>query len=153
MTLNPETFLEDTEEERAERQRRTGSLGNGLTVICTPKPEEPEVTEVKHRVVCLMKPYPACHSCSHGRFTVVFNVTPGTREERVLCPRWVNLKERLEGGQPEYVVTEKATCAEKPFEFCPSCPSVEALQKLNIDKTKEGWYARWRRFTEEEDDD
>lgn len=153
MTLNPETLAEDTEEERHERQQRTEAIGNGLTVICRPIPEDPEVTEVKHRVVCMTKPYPSCHSCRHGNFTLVFNVTPNARYERVLCPRWASQTDRLKGGQPEYVVTEVATCGEKPFEFCPSCPSRGDLQKLDIDKTKDGWYSRWRRFREEELED
>jgi hypothetical protein len=153
MTLNPETLAEDSREEREERQRRTGSIGTGLHVICTPKPEEPEVSEIQHRVVCMTKPYPSCHTCAHGRFTLVFNVTPNARLERVLCPRWSGA-ERQEGKNPEeYIETEVATCQEKPFEFCPSCPSREALQKLGIDKLKDGWYSRWRRFTEEEPDE
>lgn len=153
--INPETFTEDTEEEREERQRRTGQIGSGLYVICTPRPyEEPEVTEVQHRVVCLTRPYPACQSCRHSRFTLLFNGKPDARFDRVLCPRWSSVSERLKGKNPDqYVTTEIATCAEKPFEFCPSCPARETLAKMDIDKTREGWVSRWKRFTEDDGDD
>jgi len=154
MTINPETLVEDTEETKRERQQRTGAIGNGLTVLCTPNPEEPDAVEVKHRVVCLTKPYAACGMCQHGSFTLVFNVTPNARYERVLCPKWEGEARRLDGNSPDtYVPTEVATCEAKPFSFCPSCPSRAELQKLDIDKTKDGWYSRWKRFREEELED
>lgn len=151
MSINPETLQEDTEEERKERQRRTGSLGSGLTVICTPNPEDPDVQEVQHRVVCAMRPYAACYSCQHRIFTLTFKGDPD-RYEQVLCPMWKNVQERLDGKQPdEYLKRELAMCAEKPFEFCASCPSREELAKMGIDKTKDGWYARYRRFKQEQE--
>jgi hypothetical protein len=152
MNINPETLAEDSDEERAERNRRTGARGNGLTVHCTPNLAEPEVTEVQHRVVCLTKPYPSCAVCHHRDFTLVFNITPGARYERILCPRWAGATDRIAGKKPEYVVAEAATCENQPFEFCPSCPSIDELKKLSIDKTKDGWYSRWKRFMEEPDD-
>lgn len=155
MTINPETLTEDSREAREERQRRTGSLGTGLHVVCTPDPLlEPDVTEIQHRAVCTTRPYAACQNCSHSRFTLFFNGRPEARFDRVLCPKWKSATDRLEGKQPEeYITTEVATCDAKLFEFCPSCPVKEALEKLGIDKTKDGWYSRWKRFTEEDEDE
>ena len=152
MNFNPETLQEETSEERAQRQRQTGVLGNGLHVLCTPT-EDPEVTEIQHRISCLSRPYAACSRCRHSSFTLIFNGNPQVRFETVLCPRWKRDGDRVKGEKPSsYVPTELATCSEKPFEYCPSCPSREVLSKLEVDKTKDGWYSRYKRFTQEEDD-
>ena len=156
MPLNPYTLEEETEDERKARQRGTGELGDGLSIVCTPNLQEPDVTEVKSRAGCLVRPYEKCSYCRHGTFTLVFNANKQERYEQVACPRWNNEKDRLDGKAPaKYVMTEVATCKEKPFHFCPSCPS---MKKLNdeyggTDKRKEGWYSRYERLRKEELED
>lgn len=154
MRLNPDTLEEETEEERNDRQRRTGVIGNGLTVICFPNPEDPLVYEERNRVVCLTKPLSTCPYCRHSGFTLVFDANaPTNRYERIACPQWVSATARVSGKDPDhYVAVETATCESKSrFDFCPSCPSKEDLQRdYSADKTKEGWYSRFRRFRAEE---
>jgi hypothetical protein len=147
MGINPDTLTEESDEERRERQRRTGVLGNGVTVICTPDLTQPDVTEVQHRAVCLVRPYPSCVSCRHGCFTLSFNANAQAKYEQVKCPAWCSPVDRLKGKSPsDYQSREIATCLEQPYEFCPSCPKREELSKLGIDKNKDGWYSRWQRF-------
>jgi hypothetical protein len=154
MSINPDTLQEETEEQRRDRQRRTGVMGSGLTVLCTPDLSQPDVTEVQHRVVCLMKPYPSCLSCRHGKFTLSFDANSQARYEHVKCPVWCSSADRLKGKIPsDYQSREIATCLEQPYEFCPSCPKREELAKLGIDKNKDGWYARWLRFKKEMEED
>lgn len=153
MNLSPETLTEESNEERQQRQARTGVLGTGLTVHCTPT-GDPEVFEVKSRVVCLVRPYDHCSRCSHSLFTLSFNADPTARFEQVQCPRWRSISDRLKGEDPDsYVPVEVALCGRKPFEFCASCPLREDLAQLDVDKSKSGWYSRWKRFTKEEEDD
>lgn len=151
INLNPETLQEESREETTVRQRQTGVLANGHTVMCHPTGEE-DVVEPKHRVVCLVRPYPSCSGCQHSKFTLVFNADSKAHLQQVKCPRWKNDGDRIKGAKPEYVTTEIATCAERPFGYCPSCPSVEDLSKMYIDKKKDGWYSRYQRFQEEDDD-
>jgi hypothetical protein len=126
---------------------------DGLTVLCTPDPTQPDVTEMQHRAVCLAQPYPACLSCRHSCFTLTF----GQKEERyeqVACPRWKSEKDRLAGeGPDDYAMTEQATCESKPFPFCASCPTQKQLQKYSADKTKPGWFGRWHRLRAKEFED
>jgi hypothetical protein len=154
LPLNPYTLLEETEEERRVRNRYTGEIGNGTTVYCRPFLDDPDVVHQKHRVVCLMKPYLQCPSCPHSKFTVLLNLrNPAVEREMVQCPKWTTELDRQKGKSPDsYVSTERATCALKPFDFCQGCPSVDSLVELGIDKKKEGWYSRWRRFTQEEEE-
>lgn len=145
--------MEESSEERLQRERQTGVLGNGHNVICHPT-GDPEVSEIKNRVQCLLKPYPACNGCSHSRFKVIFNADPTAKLKQVQCPRWTNDAARMVGEKPiDYVKTELATCASKPFPFCSGCPSLEKLSTMFIDKQKDGWYSRFRRFSKEEEAD
>lgn len=128
----------------------------GLFVDCRPVPEsDPKVIERRHRSSCLMQVTPRCSTCKNGKFTLFFE-TSEKRLECVKCPRWADNGARMRGERPvSYVTTEVATCKEKPFEFCPSCPSKESLGELDIDKDEEGWYNVWSRAQEllKEDDD
>ena len=132
-------------------------MTEGLTVLCTPDPNEPSITERKHRVVCLTKPYRACLSCQNSEFTLLFKKDRTERLQLVACPRWKDEGRRLKGEPPErYVATEEATCESRPFPFCASCPSRgELSQKYSADKSKEGWFGRWKRLrtVEFEDDE
>lgn len=151
--LNPETLAEEGDDERTARQCQTGVLGNGHFVECHPTGEE-DITEKKHRATCLVKPYPACGSCAHSNFKLIFNADPEAKLQQVLCPRWASDKAFVSGENPEkYVATEVMTCSEKPFTFCGSCPSMERLSQMFIDKKKDGWYSRFRRFQRFMEDD
>lgn len=151
--LSPLTAMEEGVEERSERERQTGVLGNGHTVQCHPT-GEPDIFERQSRVVCLAKPYVACGGCRHSKFKLIFNADPSVRLQTVKCPRWDNDTARMRGELPSsYAQAEVLTCSSKPFAYCPSCPSLEDLSKMFIDKTKEGWYARYRRFIKEEGND
>lgn len=153
MKVNPETLGEEDDYERKERQRRTGVLGNGLTVVCFPNPEDPLIQETRHRASCLSSPLPACQFCRHSSFTLFFDEqAPLVRYHMVSCPRWGNAGDRVRGKDPDYYVpVEAAACEKRSLEFCPSCPSEEELVQIcSADKAKEGWYSRWRRFRNEE---
>lgn len=153
--LNPETLAEESVGERTARQCQTGVLGNGHFVDCHPTGEE-DVSEKKHRATCLVRPYPACGSCAHSNFKLVFNADLSAKHQQVRCPRWANDGFRMEGRQPdEYVPTEVMTCAERPFPYCGSCPSMETLSQIFIDKKKDGWCSRLKRVQEflEEDNE
>lgn len=146
--LNPHTLAEETEEETLARQCQTGVIGNGHTVECHPTGEA-DVKEMKSRAVCLVRPYPTCGACAHSNFKLIFNADPNAKLQQVLCPRWQSEADRSQGKKPtEYVTTELLTCGKKPFEFCPSCPSMERLSQMFIDKKKDGWYSRFKRFKE-----
>lgn len=151
--LSPETLLEEGPEERSQRERQTGVLGSGHIVRCYPT-GDPEISEQKSRVTCITKPYPACGGCTHSKFKMVFNADPNAKLQTVKCPRWENDAARMTGEKPtHYVETELLTCASKPFFYCPSCPSLETLSNMFVDKKKDGWYSRFRRFSREVDDD
>lgn len=121
----------------------------GRFVDCRPVPEDPGIVERRHRASCLLKPKPQCGTCPNSKFTLLFNL-PEKKFQQVMCPRWKHEGERHAGKQPDsYVITELASCKDMPFSFCGSCPSREELQKLEIDKTKDGWFARWTRFRKE----
>jgi hypothetical protein len=153
MSLSPETLVEETEAERHEREGRTGELKTGHMVWCFPNPEDPEVVQQQHRAVCFQKPYAACPSCPHSRFSLFFDVEKKTERLCTLsCPRWQSEKEFLDGEAPDhYVPVEQATCEAKPFFFCPSCPSKKEVGQVGADKTRPGWYGRWSRLTESND--
>lgn len=156
MKLNPDTLEEETEEQQKERQGRTGVVGNGLNVVCFPNPEEPQIQELRSRAACLMRPLAICQYCRHSNFTLFFDGNaPDTRYRLVACPRWRNPGDRQKGREPDYyVAVETAACEKKQLEFCPSCPSEEELVQIcSADKTKEGWYSRYRRFRDEEFND
>lgn len=122
---------------------------SGRFVICHPNPEDPEVAEQRHRAACLLKATPRCGTCPNSKFTLYFDV-PEKKLEQVKCPRWKSESIRHSGAPPEeYVVTELATCKEAPHGFCGSCPSKEELEKMHVDKSKDGWLARFNRFREE----
>lgn len=117
---------------------------------CRPVKEDPQIIEAKHKSMCLMRLRAECHTCPNSKFTLLFDV-PEKRLEQVMCPRWKDVRELWQGKNPEsYSVTELATCKERPFPFCGSCPSVEELNELGIDKTKDGWVSRWKRFRDED---
>lgn len=151
--LSPRTLQEETNEERYEREKRTGIFGKGLIVECHPT-GEPDVFDKKHRVVCLMKPYEACQGCRHSKFRLIFDPDPKANQKTIMCPRWSHDTERIEGKLPGmYVETELKTCKDKPFVFCSSCPSLETLSQMYVDKQKDGWYTRYRRFTRDEEEE
>lgn len=145
-------LTEESQEERNRRQRATGVFGNGHTVECHPT-GDPEVREQKHRVVCLLKPYAACQCCPHSKFKLFFDANPKANLQIVKCPRWRDEEARARGERPSYTDTEILTCASKPFPACQGCPSKEDLSTMYIDKTKDGWYMRFKRFSEEEGHD
>lgn len=148
MNLNPLTLLEDNDEDRLERQRTTGVMGNGLSVFCVPDPAEPYAQHQTSRAVCLARPYVGCPYCPHSVFTLVFNENRAERYDRVACPRWRDEASRLGGAVPDsYAFTEIATCELMPYDSCPSCPSRADLHsQYATDKRKEGWYERWSRL-------
>lgn len=117
----------------------------GKFVECHPLPNDPLVIEKRHRASCLMQPTPRCHTCPNSSFTLFFE-EPEVRVQLVQCPKWSNAAARLRGDAPSsYVTTEVATCESRPFEFCPSCPSVENLEELELEKSNVGWYTIWQR--------
>lgn len=147
MGISPETLEEETFEQRKERERRTGVLGNGLHVLCFPVLGDPGITQVQDRLVCLTTPYQSCRFCQHGRFTLFFDADPVARLQVVQCPRWETAADRLVGKSPlEYVSCEIATCESRRFEYCPSCPSQKELVQIGADKQVPGWYGRWERI-------
>lgn len=151
--INPETLAEESDWAMLERQRRTGVLGTGLYVTCLPSLDDREVQQVQHRAVCLTKPYVACSICPHQTFTLIFKAQPYDPYELLACPRWRNEADRLKGDAPaSYAPVQRAMCSERPFPFCPSCPTKEVLEDLGADKVRPGWYGRWRRFTSEDED-
>lgn len=155
MSLSPETLMEETEAEKKARQNRTGVLGTGHFVECRPVPEDPEVVQTQHRAVCLVKPHSACSTCPHSLFSLAFDTNK--KSERlglVACPRWTGqVGPVIEGAPDHYVSVEEATCETRPFLFCASCPSRVEVQKCGADKTKDGWFGRWKRLQAEEPDD
>lgn len=117
----------------------------GKFVECRPLPNDPLVIEKRHRASCLMQPTSRCSTCPNSSFTLFFEEAD-TRVQLVQCPKWTDGGSRLRGDAPvSYVTTEVATCQAKPFEFCPSCPSVENLEELELEKSKVGWYTIWQR--------
>jgi hypothetical protein len=85
---------------------------------------------------------------------MVFDANPNAKLQTVQCPRWACNGSRVNGERPtHYVETELLTCADMPFEYCPSCPSLQDLSKQFIDKTKDGWYARMKRFEKDQEED
>jgi hypothetical protein len=154
--LNPETLLPETKDARSAREAETGVHGIGLHVLCRPFPEDPGIIRTQHRVVCLHRPYATCPSCPHSSFTLFFRGdNREVRESTVKCPRWEQgISDRYAGRHPDsYVDVPSSRCEDKPFEFCPSCPSQPALVQLGLDKAEDGWYGRWSRLKEEERDD
>jgi hypothetical protein len=152
MRLNPETLLEETEEELQVRQKWTGVLGAGHSVECHPSLEDPTIHLQQHRAVCMTRPHAACCTCPHSVFTVLFKNQPGERYSSVACPRWTKTQARADGEDPaEYVMTEVATCESRPFDFCSSCPTKNDLVQIySADKAKPGWYSRWHRLRQKE---
>lgn len=126
-----------------------------VTVTCHPDLNDREVVERQHRAVCLVKPYVACETCPNSRFKLLFKKDKTERLAQVSCPRWESEALRMKGEMPtNYAVAEEATCSSKPFPFCASCPSRQELKdKYSADKTKEGWYGRWRRLHQLEFED
>ena len=124
-------------------------MADGAYVECHPVVDDPQIKESKHRGTCLLKPLPQCHTCPNSRFTLLFD-TPEKKLTQIMCPRWKSIADLHTGKLPdEYVVTEEATCREKPFPFCGSCPSRAKLEELQIDKKKDGWLSRLKRFEDE----
>ncbi len=154
LNINPETLRDETDEEALGRRHQTRYIGNGHSVACHPVIEDPSIVESKHRGVCLLKPYAACSICVHSKFTLVFNANQtNVNLEQIKCPKWENNFPVKSGELPtHYVSMEIGTCLEKPFPFCGSCPSRDKLSKMYIDKNKEGWYSRFKRFNKEEED-
>lgn len=154
MNLSPETLMEETETERRERERRTGVLKTGHLVECFPVPEDPEVVQIQHRAVCLVRPHAACTTCPHSTFTLAFDANKKTeRLSLVSCPRWATPQGQIIEGAPDhYVPVEQATCEAKPFLFCASCPSKREVELCGADKTKEGWHGRWKRLQVENEE-
>lgn len=156
MTISPDTLSEEPDDVRRHREKLTGVFGNGMTVLCRPAPiEEPEVAEVRSRVVCLVRPYKGCSMCTHADFTLVFrNDRREEKQVQVACPRWANRLDMFDNKSPDsYEMVEMRTCDERPFPFCTSCPSRENVEKYGADKTKEGWFGRWHRLRKMEFED
>jgi hypothetical protein len=148
--ISPDTLEEEGEEERRERQGATGVLGNGSSVSCRPDLYDPNIIQIQHRAVCLRRPYEACHSCPHLVFTLVFRAVPYDPYEIVACPRWRSPADRIKGESPaSYVPVERVMCSQRPFDFCPSCPTQDVLVDLGADKVRPGWYGRWQRIMKE----
>jgi len=144
MHLNPETLTPERDEDRRLRENETGVLGNGRTVICRPVVEDPEVIQHQDRAVCAVRPYEACTYCPHRVFTLILVSDPTRRLQKVMCPVWTGLADRINEKQPEhYTEVTLEICEEKPYDFCPSCPKQEDLLELGIDKAKDGWFRRW----------
>jgi len=148
-------FVSLVEEVETKEETQTGVARGGLTVECKPDLMDREIIQRQSRVVCLTKPYEACSYCPHASFTILFKTNKEERTEQVACPRWTNAQRNLGQSPDGYVAVEMATCADMPFEFCPSCPSRKNVAVTGADKAKPGWYSRWHRVTkdEEEDDD
>jgi hypothetical protein len=150
LTLNPDTLQLVSGEELRERQARTGEVGNGLIVYCVPNLDEPQVMQQIGRATCLTKPYPACPSCPHQRFEIIFRKRPDP-QGWVMCPRWKN---GSTGGEPSfYTVVTLTECTAKPFAFCPQCPDQQELILFDTDKRKQGWLSKYRRMLKEQEDD
>lgn len=143
-------YLSLVEIEKKE-EAKVGNAKDGLTVECRPELNDPEIVQRQSRVMCLIKPYPACYSCQHSSFTILFKTDKEERYEQVSCPRWSNAAGRVKGESPDgYVSVEAATCSEMPFEFCPSCPSRKNVATTGADKSVPGWYGRWNRISKQE---
>jgi hypothetical protein len=158
VSLNPVTLVEEPDWEREERQAATGQLGNGINVSCRPDPYDPNIIQIQHRAVCLRRPYAGCFTCPHQAFTLVFRAQPYDPYEIIACPRWRTPADRIAGESPAtYVPVERATCSKRPYDFCPSCPTKEAVEDFDADKVRPGWYGRWHRIMKEmcerDDDD
>ena len=143
---------------RVEKREETtvGTAKDDLVVDCRPSLEDPNILQRQNRVACLAQPYEACRFCPNTTFDLVFNIAKEQRYEQVSCPRWTSPASRLMGQDPEgYVSVEAATCAEAPFEFCPSCPSKRNVERTGADKATSGWYGRWHRLqrADQEDED
>jgi hypothetical protein len=153
MSISPETLLEERESERRHRQARTGVMGAGLTVDCRPSLEDRMVMQMQNRSVCLYRPHPGCQICPHASFTLFFDAQKN-RYDQVACPRWDKAGSRLHGESPDsYRVVELATCEDRPFDFCASCPSMNEVAQFGADKAQPGWYTRWRRLARGDDDE
>jgi hypothetical protein len=152
MSISPVTLTEEVEEEKLERQVRTGVISNGLTVVCHPDIEQPDIEQKVNRAICLVRPYSGCKTCVHSTFSLVFRANKDEKYQQVACPRWEDEKARLEGEPPDkYVPTEEATCLAQPFSFCSSCPSRQKLRDAySTDKSMSGWFGRWKRLREDE---
>lgn len=152
--LNPDTLLEETDWERKHRQLRTGVLGEGHHVECRPDPIDRSITQAQNRTACLTRPYASCSICPHSVFTLVFKAQPDDPYDVVACPRWRDAAAKQEGESPSsYVPVEVATCRQRPFDFCTSCPTRDQVSDIGADKHRDGWYGRWKRFVSDEMED
>lgn len=151
MAINPETLLEDSREEAIERERRTGSIGNGMKVWCRPYADDPEVVQQRDRVVCLVRPYEACKSCHHRLFTLFFDPERKKKMETpVACPRWEDNGQEKGLNPSHYSFVTESTCVDvRPFGYCTSCPSAQKLVQIGMDKGTPGWYGRYSRYRKE----
>lgn len=152
MALNPETLLEDTLEQRQERESRTGVIGDGHKVWCQPYDDDPEIFHQKDRLVCLSKPYSKCGQCPHSKFEIVFDQNRRDKvSEPIACPRWERYKDKVQGKDPDYYsFVSLGICTDtKPLPYCGSCPSKPALVQLGLDKSVPGWYGRFRNMGED----
>jgi hypothetical protein len=153
MRINPYTLMEDTEQDRKIRQRCTGEIGDGKTVVCLPDLNDRTIQQHQHRAVCLFRKYEACNTCPHNSFTLFFESDPFEKFRVVACPRWNSKGSQQRGKPPDiYVPMEVGTCRERPFEFCSSCPSISDLADMSLDKEQPGWFGRWSRLKEDVDE-
>jgi hypothetical protein len=144
--VDPDTLQDVSSDELLERQRRTGEIGNGLSVYCSPDPLQPGVWQVVSRSMCLFRPYPTCVSCPHRVFELIFEEE--ATNTWVLCPRWKN---GSQSGVPDfYTPCFVSDCRAKPYPFCLHCPSREELLRLHTDKQKSGWLERYNRITKDD---
>ena len=117
-------------------------------VKCHPVLEDQMVVQDQHRLVCLTRPYQTCQFCPHQSFTLLFNANSGLAlAEIVSCPRWEGA---IRGAPDYYVPTEVATCRDRPFSFCSSCPSSNEVAEFGADKREQGWFGRWSKNKAEE---
>jgi len=145
------TYINLVTETEKKNETAVGNVKDGMVVDCRPALDDPQIIQRQSRVVCLVKPYTACYYCSHSSFDLLFNTNRDRRFEQVSCPKWERVEDRLKSNPPiGYVSVESATCAEMPFEFCPSCPTKKNVEITGADKSTPGWYGRWSRIHTEE---
>lgn len=110
--------------------------------------------QMQSRVICLTRPYQACSVCPHSMFTLIFKSQPDDPYDVVACPRWSDTPMKQNGEAPtSYVPVEVATCRQRPFDFCTSCPSRDQVLDIGADKHLDGWYGRWKRFVSDDQED
>lgn len=109
----------------------------GLYVLCDGyAPKSGTDVHQTTRLKCLVSPMPACKSCEHSNFVVKLRL--GVGDQKVACPRWNNIEDRLNHVFPKYEIIRRELCiTRRPFEYCSSCPNKDATMKP---QTEPGWW-------------